>query len=117
MTNGMSVVNEESQSQTSFASFLTEFTKKIDQYETCDWKTSNQLHSNLWSDISRVRREIAADNTNTNKNALHLQLFPDWKYKNSFELTEKNHEDHQQLFKDLPWEQSFVLAFLYFTYH
>jgi hypothetical protein len=101
----------------SFASFLTEFTKKLDQYETCDWKTSAHVHSNLWADVSRIRREIAVDNTNTNKNALHLQLFSDWKYKNSFELTEKNHEDHQQLFTYLPWEQSFVLGLLYFTYH
>ena len=111
----MSFVNEESQSQTSFASFLTEFTKKLDAYETCDWKTSAHIHSNLWTDISLVRREIAADNTN--KNALHLQLFSDWKYKNSFDLTEKNHKDHQQLFTYLSWEQSFVLGLLFFSYH
>ena len=115
MTNIMSVVNEESQYQTSFASFLTEFTKKIDQYERCDWKTSNHIHSHLWDDFSRLRREIA--NNKNEHESLNLQLFSDWKYKDSFELTEKNHEDHQQLFKNLPWEQSFVLAFLYFTYH
>lgn len=96
----------------SFASFLTEFTKKIDQYERCDWKTSNHVHSNIWDDIYRLRREIA-----NNKNALYLQSFTDWKYKESFELTEKNHETQQQLFKKLPWEESFVLAFLYFIYH
>jgi hypothetical protein len=115
MTNIMSVVNEESQSQTSFASFLTEFTKKIDQYETCDWKTSNHVHSHLWDDFSWLRREIA--NNKNEHESLNLQPFSDWKYKDSFELTEKNHEDHQQLFKDLPWEESFVLAFLYFIYH
>lgn len=101
-----------------FESFLTEFTKKLDAYETCDWKTSAHIHSNLWADVSRIRREIAVGTTmTTTKNALHLHLFSDWKYKNSFDLTEKNHEDHQQLFTYLPWEQSFVLGLLYFSYH
>jgi hypothetical protein len=99
----------------SFASFLTEFTKQIDHYETCDWNTSNHVHSNLWNDISRLRREIA--NENNENNEINRQLFTEWKYKESFELTEKNHETQQQLFKNLPWEESFVLAFLYFIYH
>ena len=35
------------------------------------------------------------------------------KYKNSLDLTEKSHQDQQQIFKDMSWEKSFVLSFLY----
>jgi hypothetical protein len=117
MTNTMSLINKSNDANANpndapFESFLTEFTEKIDAYETCQWKTSNHVHSNLWNDISRLRREIANENNEKNR-----QLFTEWKYKDSFELTEKNHQNQEQQFKDLPWEESFVLALLYFIYH
>ena len=96
----------------SFESFLNIFTKKIDGYETSDWGTSSQLYSNMHDGISRLRREIAQKLNETN-----IQIFNNWNHKISFELTEKTHKDQQQLFKDLSWEESFVLSFLYFIYH
>ena len=113
--NTLDVINENECNEMSFESFLTSFSKKIDDYETRDWKTTNDVHFNLWNDISRLRREIANEN-----NEINRQLFTEWKYKDSFELTEKNHQNHENqehLFKDLPWEESFALAFLYFIYH
>jgi len=118
MTNTMSFINKSNDANANdapFESFLTEFTEKIDAYETCQWKTSNHVHSNLWNDISRLRREIA--NENNENNEINRQLFTEWKYKDSFELTEKNHQNQEHQFKDLPWEESFVLALLYFIYH
>jgi len=108
--NTMDVINENECNEMSFESFLNEFTKKIDDYETRDWKTTNDVHFNLWNDISRLRREI-------NKDTVPLSLFDDWKYKISFELTEKSHKNEQQIFKDMSCEESFALGFLYFIYH
>lgn len=108
--NTMDVINENECNEMSFESFLTSFSKKIDDYETRDWKTTNDVHFNLWNDISRLRREI-------NKDTVPLSLFDDWKYKISFELTENSHKNEEQLFKDMSWEESFALGFLYFIYH
>ena len=108
--NTMDVINENECNEMSFESFLTSFSKKIDDYETRDWKTTNDVHFNLWNDISRLRREI-------NKDTVPLSLFDDWKYKISFELTENSHKNEQQIFKDMSWEESFALGFLYFIYH
>jgi len=95
-----------------FETFLNEFTKKIDDYETCNWKTVTHVYSNLWDDISRLRKE-----SSQNLNESNIQFFNNWKYKISFELTEKSHQDQQQIFKDMSWEKSFVLSLLYFIYH
>lgn len=108
--NTLDVINENECNEMSFESFLIQFTKKIDDYETRDWKTTNDVHFNLWNDISRLRREI-------NKDTVPLSLFDDWKYKISFELTENSHKNEQQIFKDMSWEESFALGFLYFIYH
>src|SRR5210317_1963619 len=108
--NTLDVINENECNEMSFESFLIQFTKKIDDYETRDWKTTNDVHFNLWNDISRLRREI-------NKDTVPLSLFDDWKYKISFELTENSHKNEEQLFKDMSWEESFALGFLYFIYH
>ena len=108
--NTLDVINENECNEMSFESFLIQFTKKIDDYETRDWKTTNDVHFNLWNDIYRLRREI-------NKDTVPLPLFDDWKYKISFELTEKTHKNEQQIFKDMSCEESFVLSFLYFIYH
>ena len=108
--NTLDVINENECNEMSFESFLTSFSKKIDDYETRDWKTTNDVHFNLWNDISRLRREI-------NKDTVPLSLFDDWKYKISFELTENSHKNEQQIFKDMSWEESFALGFLYFIYH
>ena len=108
--NTLDVINENECNEMSFESFLTSFSKKIDDYETRDWKTTNDVHFNLWNDISRLRRDL-------NKDSVPLSLFDDWKYKISFELTENSHKNEEQLFKDMSWEESFALGFLYFIYH
>ena len=108
--NTLDVINENECNEMSFESFLTSFSKKIDDYETRDWKTTNDVHFNLWNDISRLRRDL-------NKDTVPLSLFDDWKYKISFELTENSHKNEQQIFKEMSWEESFALGFLYFIYH
>lgn len=110
MHNITNKFNTSTISNTPEYSFLNTLTEKLEYCNNNDdLKTPADYYSILWDCIKVIRNTIRSNPS--------IDFLSGWKYKDSFELTEHNHENDKQLFKDMLWEESYCLTLIYFGFH
>lgn len=91
-------------------SFLNTLTEKLEYCNNDDnLKTPSEYYSLLWDCIRVIRNTIRSNPS--------FDLLSEWKYKDSFELTEQYHKNDKQIFKDISWEESYCLSLTYFVFY
>ena len=86
--------------------YLKTLTELIDNINDEPRISPEVLHMILWSHINQLR-------TDPQREALLLE----WKYKDDFLSTEHFHQNEQQMYRQIKWEQSYVMFFYLSIYH
>ncbi len=77
---------------------VEEFNKTIETIGDAYWQKSEELPALLWPTLNELRQR--SDD------------LLDWKFKAALDFAKLTHTGSDKLFKNLPWETSFTLAFM-----